>query len=75
MSDDAVRNPSHYAGDGVTDCMTAMRSMVSGAECTPMYAFAWCNALKYLWRHWRKGGTEDLEKCKEYIDIMIGGGR
>lgn len=27
--------------------------------------------MKYLWRHRRKGGTEDLEKAKWYIDRMI----
>lgn len=27
--------------------------------------------MKYLWRHRRKGGIEDLEKAKWYIDRMI----
>ena len=35
--------------------------------------FDWCtgNAIKYLSRHKLKGGKEDLEKAKHYIDLLI----
>jgi len=33
--------------------------------------FAEGNAIKYICRHSRKGGKEDLEKAKHYIDMII----
>lgn len=33
--------------------------------------FAEGNAIKYIIRHSRKGGKEDLEKAKHYIDMII----
>lgn len=33
----------------------------------------WCegNVVKYISRHRHKGGREDLEKAKHYIDLLI----
>ena len=33
--------------------------------------FAEGNAIKYICRHAHKGGKEDLEKAKHYIDMII----
>jgi len=33
--------------------------------------FAEGNAIKYICRHVNKGGKEDLEKAKHYIDMII----
>ena len=33
--------------------------------------FAEGNAIKYICRHAHKGGKEDLEKGKHYIDMII----
>ena len=33
--------------------------------------FAEGNAIKYICRHINKGGKEDLEKAKHYIDMII----
>ena len=33
--------------------------------------FAEGNAIKYICRHIHKGGKEDLEKAKHYIDMII----
>ena len=33
--------------------------------------FAEGNAIKYICRHTHKGGKEDLEKAKHYIDMII----
>jgi hypothetical protein len=33
--------------------------------------FAEGNAIKYIVRHSRKGGKQDLEKAKHYIDMII----
>ena len=33
--------------------------------------FAEGNAIKYICRHNKKGGKQDLEKAKHYIDMII----
>ena len=33
--------------------------------------FAEGNAIKYICRHVNKGGLQDLEKAKHYIDMII----
>ena len=35
------------------------------------FLFAEGNAIKYICRHSSKGGKEDLEKAKHYIDMII----
>ena len=52
-------NPTHY------------KSHPSGVECievTEHLGFCLGNALKYLWRHSMKNGTEDLEKAVWYLE-------
>lgn len=72
MANDPVTAPIHYAGDGKTDCMKAAASMMSHAEVAPMQAYWWGCAFKYLWRWPHKNGIQDLEKCKQCIDYLIG---
>ena len=50
------------------ECIEAIRSAL-GDDGFASYCQG--NAMKYLWRHRRKGGIEDLEKAKWYIDRMI----
>lgn len=33
--------------------------------------FCLCNAFKYIWRHSRKNGVEDIRKAKWYIDKYL----
>nr|DAO40161.1 MAG TPA: nucelotide kinase [Caudoviricetes sp.] len=40
-----------------------------GKEATK--AFYICNAMKYLYRHKRKNGVEDVEKARWYIDKYL----
>lgn len=59
---DAVNHPSHYT------------SHPSGIECiqiTEHMGFCLGNAIKYLWRADLKGGVQDLEKAKWYIEREI----
>ena len=61
-------NPSHYQRDGM-ECIDAIKAAVqnlSGAEadCTG-------SAIKYLWRWDEKGGKDDLNKAKWFIQNMI----
>ena len=60
-------NPSHYkAGD--VECIDAIRSAL-GPEGFQGYCQG--NILKYVWRYKHKGGAEDLEKAKVYIDWLL----
>jgi hypothetical protein len=59
---DAVNHPAHYT------------SHPSGIECiqiTEHMAFCVGNAIKYLWRADLKGGVQDLEKARWYIEREI----
>lgn len=62
MSHDPVNHPTHYT------------SHPSGVECitiTEHMGFCVGNAIKYLWRADLKGGIEDLEKARWYIEREI----
>ncbi len=55
-------NPEHY------------KTHASGIECievTGRMGFCLGNAIKYLWRCDQKGGIEDLQKARWYIDREI----
>jgi hypothetical protein len=63
-----VINPNHYQRDGM-ECIDAIKAAVqnlSGAE-----AFETGSAIKYLWRWKEKGGKDDLNKAKWFINDMI----
>jgi len=60
--DDPVNHPKHYTDHP------------SGVECiqiTEHLNFCLGNAIKYLWRADLKGGIQDLEKAKWYIQREI----
>jgi hypothetical protein len=58
MSDDLVDHPRWY---------TAHPSGVECIELTETMDFNPGNALKYVWRHGKKGGIEDLLKALWYV--------
>lgn len=62
MSHDNINHPRHYCShpSGV-ECITITRHM----------SFNLGNAIKYIWRADLKGGIEDLEKAKWYIEDEI----
>lgn len=62
MESSVVNHPRHYT------------QHPSGVECiqiTEHMSFCLGNAIKYIWRADLKGGLEDLEKAKWYIDREI----
>ena len=63
-----VEHPEHYNAGAVEciDGIEAATESLSGFE-----GFCVGNAIKYLWRWKHKGGVEDLEKAKWYIDKLI----
>ena len=65
---DNVNHPAHYAGHGGVECIEAIRASMS-AEAFAGYCKG--NVLKYLWRYQEKGGAEDLEKAKWYLNKLI----
>lgn len=65
---DAVHHPSYYCKGGM-ECIDVIRA----ATCNLVGIEAVCtaNAIKYLWRWREKNGIQDLEKAREYMDILI----
>lgn len=67
QSDNAVSHPVHYTRGGI-ECINAIKaSMTDDGFCE----YCKGNVLKYLWRWRDKGGTQDLEKAKVYLDWLI----
>ena len=64
---DIVNHPSHYE-TGTFECIDVMQE-TQGKEA--VMDFCVCNALKYLYRHRRKNGIEDIKKARWYIDKYI----
>lgn len=62
-------NPAHYQRNGGLECIEAIEAMVAGWP--PETAYRLGNALKYLWRHRAKGGSESLQKAQWYISREI----
>lgn len=59
-----VDNPDHYKSRIGVECIEVIDSLRLG--------FNTGNAMKYLWRHKRKGNPiEDLKKAAWYIDREI----
>ena len=65
--EDVVNHPSHYES-GKFECIEVMEE-VMGVEAVKNFCI--CNAFKYLYRHKRKNGLEDIKKAKWYLDHYI----
>ena len=61
-----VNHPKHY--DGKYECIEVMRD-VFGEDAVK--SFCILNAFKYIWRHNKKNGTEDLKKAKWYLEFIL----
>lgn len=64
---DSVEHPSHYTG-GSIECIDAMAE-TQGVEAVKNFCI--CNAFKYLWRHDKKNGVEDVKKAVWYLNKFI----
>jgi hypothetical protein len=64
---DIVNHPKHYE-TGNFECIDVMLE-TQGKEAVK--SFCLCNAFKYLYRHNRKNGVEDIKKAKWYIDKYL----
>ena len=64
---DNVEHPNHYE-TGKFECIDVMQEVI-GIEAVK--DFCVCNAFKYIYRHRRKNGKEDLEKARWYINKYL----
>lgn len=64
---DNVNHPGHYES-GKFECIEVMEE-TQGTEA--VLDFCICNAFKYLYRHRRKNGLEDVKKARWYLDKFI----
>lgn len=65
--EDIVNHPSHYE-TGTIECFDAI---VESQGIEAAMDFCICNAFKYIYRHRRKNGIEDIKKAKWYIDKYL----
>lgn len=66
---DPVNHPSHYAS-GKIECIDAMEVATEGL--TGIEAVCAGNAIKYIWRHQKKGKPiEDIEKAIWYLNHLL----
>lgn len=64
---DVVNHPSHYE-NARFECIDVMVE-TQGVEAVKHFCL--CNAFKYLYRHNRKNGLEDIRKAQWYINKYI----
>lgn len=68
QSDPKAVKPDHYKLDGISTIEMIERAT---AHLEGVEAFCAGNVIKYITRYSRKNGLGDLQKAKQYIDIMI----
>lgn len=70
QSPSMVNHPQHYNQGGI-ECIDAANAMVSSYPDPIDASLSW-QVIKYLWRHpFKAKPTEDLEKCKWYLERLI----
>jgi hypothetical protein len=62
-----VHNPSHYNNGGIE----AIEGIEASMSPEAYRGFCKGNVLKYVWRYEKKGGLEDLQKAKWYLNQII----
>ena len=65
---DNVNKPNHYQGRFGMESIDALRNFMTDEQ---MKGFYLGNALKYLLRHQKKNGIEDLKKARKNLDWLI----
>jgi len=67
VTPDNVNHPAHYE-TGKFECIDVMVE-TQGEEAVKAYCL--CAAFKYLYRHRRKNGLEDIKKARWYLDKYV----
>ena len=65
---DNVNHPQHYELPNGLECIDVLLA-TQGKDF--VMGFCLCNAMKYLYRHKRKNGIEDIKKARWYIDKYL----
>jgi hypothetical protein len=65
---DNVNKPNHYQGRFGMESIDALRNFMTDEQ---MKGFYLGNSLKYLLRHQKKNGLEDLKKARKNLDWLI----
>lgn len=65
---DNVNKPSHYQGRYGMESIDALRNFMTPEQ---LKGFFLGNSLKYLLRHQKKNGLEDLKKARKNLDWLI----
>ena len=65
---DNVNKPSHYQGRFGMESIDVLRNFMTDEE---LRRFSMGNSLKYILRHPKKNGLEDLKKARKNLDWLI----
>ena len=65
--EDIINHPTHYE-TGKFECIEVMQEAL-GVDAVKNFCL--CNAFKYIYRHNRKNGLEDIKKAQWYINKYI----
>lgn len=66
-STDMVNHPAHYTA-GSIECIDAIKASMTKEQ---FAGYLKGNSMKYMWRYQHKGGVEDLQKARWYLDRLI----
>ena len=67
LAEDVINHPNHYE-TGKFECIEVMQEAL-GVDAVKNFCL--CNAFKYIYRHNRKNGLEDIKKAQWYINKYI----
>lgn len=62
--------PNHYQGSNGIETIDVLNGFMTLEQ---VKGFLIGNIIKYVLRHQKKNGVEDLKKAKQYIDWLIEG--
>ena len=65
--EDVVNHPNHYE----TEKMQCFDVILESQGWLAAMDFCMCNAMKYIYRHRRKHGIEDVKKARWYINKYL----
>ena len=65
---ESVNHPAHYT-QGSVECIDALKAATAGKS--GIEALCVANIIKYLWRYEKKGGRQDVEKAKWYLERLL----
>jgi len=68
QTDHLVNKPAHY-NQGEVECIEAIKSATVNKK--GIEAVCVANVIKYLWRYEDKGGVQDIEKAKWYLNKLL----